>query len=154
MTVPKFPPLWVKPAASLAAPNEDIPVNKFCASAFPDYEGELVIVTSKTCRDLSPDEASQYILGYTIGNDLTCRFHQIPQHGGGQFMFSKGFDKFAPIGPVLVSPEIYGNGSEVELKTRVNGEVRQRIKIADGMIWNPAQIISHMSQGKGPKAFF
>jgi len=120
-------------------------VNKFCASAFPDYEGELVVVTSKTCRDVSPEEAHRYILGYTIGNDLTCRYYQIPQYGGGQYMFAKGFDKFAPIGPVLVSPEVYGQGAE--LTTRVNGEVRQHIKIGEGLTWTPEQIISHMSQG-------
>jgi 2-keto-4-pentenoate hydratase/2-oxohepta-3-ene-1,7-dioic acid hydratase in catechol pathway len=46
----KYPPLWTKPAASLADPGEDIPLDEFCALSFPDYEGELVFVTSRDAK--------------------------------------------------------------------------------------------------------
>ncbi|KAJ3454798.1 hypothetical protein MRS44_013398 [Fusarium solani] len=95
--VTEHPPLWTKPAASLANPDEDITISKFCAAILPDYEGELVFVTSRDCRDVGPDEAESYILGYTIGNDISCRLFQLPEKSGGQFFFAEAFDKFAPI---------------------------------------------------------
>jgi 2-keto-4-pentenoate hydratase/2-oxohepta-3-ene-1,7-dioic acid hydratase in catechol pathway len=62
-------------------------------------QGELVFVTSRECRDITPDQAHEYILGYTVGNDLSCRFFQLPEQSGGQFFYAKAFDKFAPIEP-------------------------------------------------------
>ncbi|KAB5511190.1 hypothetical protein GE09DRAFT_979848, partial [Coniochaeta sp. 2T2.1] len=61
--VTEHPQLWTKPAASLANPDEDIVINKYCAASLPDYEGELVSVTCRECRDVRPDEAESYILG-------------------------------------------------------------------------------------------
>jgi 2-keto-4-pentenoate hydratase/2-oxohepta-3-ene-1,7-dioic acid hydratase in catechol pathway len=146
--VPKYPPLWTKPATSLADPDESIPITPFCATSLLDYEGELVFVTSKECKNISVAEAESYILGYTNGNDLSCRFFQLPNHSGGQFFFAKAFDKFAPIGPYLVSSEKYkATAGGRRLKTRVNGAVVQDVEIAKDMIFDPATISSHMSQG-------
>lgn len=113
-----------------------------------DFEGELVFVTRKACKDVTPDEADDYILGYTIGNDLSCRYFQLSSNSGGQFFFAKAFDKFAPIGPLLLSTKEYNktaNGRK--LQTRVNGKVVQHVELAKDMIFSPAQILSHMSQG-------
>ncbi|KAG4429946.1 hypothetical protein IFR05_014569 [Cadophora sp. M221] len=148
LKIPAAPPLWTKPATSLANPDEDIPMNKFCASTLPDYEAELVFITSRTCKDITPEQASDYILGYTVGNDLSCRLHQLPDQAGGQFFFAKAFDKFAPIGPVLVSPKIFETIDNPTLIMRVNGEVRQNTLIQGGdMIFSPEQVLSRMSQG-------
>lgn len=148
LSVTKYPPLWTKPAASLADPGETIPINQFCATSLLDYEGELVFVTSKECKDLTPKEAESCILGYTIGNDLSCRFFQLQPNSGGQFFYAKAFDKFAPIGPVLVSSERYEAAAKGRrLVTRVNGVVKQDSEMAKDMVFTPAQILSHMSQG-------
>jgi 2-keto-4-pentenoate hydratase/2-oxohepta-3-ene-1,7-dioic acid hydratase in catechol pathway len=109
-----------------------------------------VFVTSKECRDLSPKEAKNYILGYTVGNDLSCRLFQLPQNSAGQFFFAKAFDKFAPIGPTLISPEVFANGASCTAVTRVNGEVCQTADFVKDMIFSPETILSHMSQGKEP----
>ncbi|KAJ6096513.1 hypothetical protein N7486_007259 [Penicillium sp. IBT 16267x] len=146
LPIPSYPPLWTKPAASLAHPNDDIPVNDFCAKSLLDYEGELVFVTSAECRDISPKEAEDYILGYTVGNDLSCRMFQLPQNSGGQFYFAKAFDRFAPIGPTLISPKLFKSG-DFNLVTKVNGEVRQRADFQKDMIFSSEKILSHMSQG-------
>ena len=64
----------------------------------------------KTGKDISVSEAAQYIAGYTVCNDLSNRMWQKdPKFAGGlpQWCFSKGFDKFAPIGPVIVSVKVY-----------------------------------------------
>ncbi|CEJ58408.1 Putative Remark: ORF contains 1 frameshift [Penicillium brasilianum] len=147
LSIPAHPPVWTKPAAALSAPNESIPVSRFCASHLPDWEGELVFVTSRECRDVTPEEASSYILGYTVGNDLSCRFFQLPEQSGGQFFYAKAFDKFAPIGPALASPDTFNNGkSTATLVTRINGEVKQNTIIQNDMVYTPEQVLSWMSQ--------
>lgn len=149
LAVPKYPPLWTKPPASLADPEEVIPVNEFCATSLLDYEGELVFITSRACKDIKASEADDYILGYTIGNDLSCRFFQMPDKSGGQFFFAKAFDKFAPMGPMLVGAKSYNEtNAGRRLRTRVNGKVVQDVAIDEDMIFTPAQVLSHMSQGK------
>jgi 2-keto-4-pentenoate hydratase/2-oxohepta-3-ene-1,7-dioic acid hydratase in catechol pathway len=110
-------------------------------------QGELVFVTSKEAKNVPISEAKDYILGYTIGNDLSCRLYQINRYSAGQFFFAKAFDKFAPIGPTLISPEIFGDGSSFTVVTKVNGEVRQKAEFTKDLIFSPERILSHMSQG-------
>ena len=148
LAITKAAPLWTKPCAALAAPDEDIPISSFCAANGLDWEGELVFVTSETVRDMSPEQASDYILGYTVGNDLSCRLQQMQEMCGGQFFYSKAFDKFAPIGPVLESAASFGaKGKSLRLVTRVNGEAMQDAEYQSDMIWTPAELLSRMSQG-------
>ncbi|KAJ9192283.1 hypothetical protein DTO164E3_8422 [Paecilomyces variotii] len=147
LNVPANPPVWTKPAAALSSPNETIPVSRFCASHLPDWEGELVFVTSRECRSVTPEEASSYILGYTIGNDISCRFFQLPEQSGGQFFYAKAFDKFAPVGPVLVHPSVFAKSrKEARLVTRINGEVKQDTSFEKDMIYQPERVLSWMSQ--------
>jgi 2-keto-4-pentenoate hydratase/2-oxohepta-3-ene-1,7-dioic acid hydratase in catechol pathway len=124
-------------------------VNEFCATSLLDYEGELVFVTSKEAKNVTRAEAASYILGYTIGNDLSCRMFQLAKNSGGQFFFAKAFDKFAPLGPVLISQKQYeATARGRKLTTRVNGEVVQDVELAKDMIFSAEQILSHMSQGE------
>ncbi|RAO70945.1 uncharacterized protein BHQ10_006957 [Talaromyces amestolkiae] len=146
LNVPMNPPVWSKPCASLASPEEEISMSRYCASNFPDWEGELVFVTSRECRDVTPDEAESCILGYTIGNDLSCRIFQMAEQNAGQFFYAKAFDKFAPIGPVLVSPDVFRVDENTKLTTRVNGQIMQDTQIARDRIFSPAQVLSFMSQ--------
>ncbi|EWY79782.1 hypothetical protein FOYG_17072 [Fusarium oxysporum NRRL 32931] len=147
LSIPSYPPLWTKPPASIAHPSEDIPINDFCAKSLLDYEGELVFVTSKECRDVTPEDAKDYILGYTVGNDLSCRLFQLPKNSGGQFFFAKAFDEFALIGPTLISPEVFASSPSFTIITRVNGEIRQEADLRKDMIFRPEAVLSHMSQG-------
>ena len=115
---------------------------------FVGGQGELVFITSKEAKNVPISEAKDYILGYTIGNDLSCRMYQVDRYSAGQFFFAKAFDKFAPIGPTLISPEIFGNGSSFTVVTKVNGEVRQTAEFTKDLIFSPERILSHMSQGR------
>ncbi|OKP11149.1 Apoptosis-inducing factor 2 [Penicillium subrubescens] len=129
--------------------SQHYPISRFCASHLPGWEnqGELVFVTSRECRDITPEEASEYILGYTIGNDLSCRFFQLPEQSGGRFFYAMDLDKFAPIGSVLVSPTIFAKETaSTSLVTRINGEVKQNTVIEKDMIFFPDEILSWMSQ--------
>lgn len=105
-----------------------------------------MFVTSQQCRDISPEEAKSYILGYTVGNDLSCRKFQLQQNSGGQFFFAKAFDRFAPIGPSLISPELFQRDT-FQAITRVNGHLRQKAEFQKDLIFSPEKILSHMSQG-------
>lgn len=67
---------------------------------------------------------------------------------GGQFFFAKAFDKFAPIGPTLISPEIFANSTSFIVTTKVNGEIRQEANLKKDMIFSPETVLSHMSQGE------
>lgn len=117
---------------------------------------ELHLASLLTEKNLAPKpptigtvlQAESHILGYTVGNDLSCRFFQLPNNSGGQFYFAKAFDKFAPIGPALVSPKHFDAGASTRrLTTKVNGKIVQDTLIAEDMIFSLAQILSQMSQG-------
>ncbi|KAF7189655.1 Fumarylacetoacetate hydrolase domain-containing protein 2 [Pseudocercospora fuligena] len=147
LPIPKNPPLWLKPAAALANPDDEIPINKFCAESLLDYEGELVFITSRPCKDVTPEEAKDCILGYTLGNDISCRKFQMKEEQGGQFFFAKGFDKFAPIGPALLHPSIFHKSGSTRMTTSIDGEVLQDAKVPEDMVASPEGILSFMSIG-------
>jgi 2-keto-4-pentenoate hydratase/2-oxohepta-3-ene-1,7-dioic acid hydratase in catechol pathway len=113
---------------------------------FLGFEGELTIVTSKAAKNVSVEDAPSYILGYTIGNDLTARHFQAPASGGGQFSYAKSFDEFAPLGPALISSPAFGEVVKNKIKTSINGRVVQDSPL--DLIWGPAELVSFLSQGR------
>ncbi|KAL9572036.1 hypothetical protein ACKAV7_003753 [Fusarium commune] len=72
---------------------------------------------------------------------------KLPEQCGRQFYFAKAFDKFPPIGPTLVHPEVIGQGEGLKLITRLNGDTVQEAEFMKDLIWKPAEILSWMSQG-------
>jgi 2-keto-4-pentenoate hydratase/2-oxohepta-3-ene-1,7-dioic acid hydratase in catechol pathway len=83
------------------------------------------------------------------GNDLSCRrWQRNPQYAGNvpQWCFSKGFDNFAPVGPMIVSPSILGAAAKQSLHTLVNNEVRQASDTSD-LLFGVRRIVSFLSQG-------
>lgn len=101
----------------------------------------------KPVKDL-PESANplDYVLGYTVGNDVSSRWWQIPDQSAGQHGYAKSFDKFAPIGPILVSTKVIPDPSQLTLTTKVNGEQRQQTK-TDDLIFDVPEIIRHLSRG-------
>lgn len=103
----------------------------------------------KTGKDIPTAEALSYVLGYATANDLSARtWQRDPAYAGSvpQWCFSKGFDKFAPLGPLLISPRVVNDGSGLRLTTLVNGEVRQDSNTND-LLFNVPAIVSFLSQG-------
>jgi 2-keto-4-pentenoate hydratase/2-oxohepta-3-ene-1,7-dioic acid hydratase in catechol pathway len=91
----------------------------------------------------------EYIAGYAPSNDVSARTWQRDlAYAGGvpQWCFAKGFDKFAPIGPMLVSPSVVGAADNLLLQTFVNGEERQNTN-TDDLLFNVRAIVSFLSQG-------
>ncbi|KAK3897734.1 hypothetical protein C8A05DRAFT_47747 [Staphylotrichum tortipilum] len=143
---PPYPSIFIKPRASVAGFAEDIPIPKLAQDERLDYEGELCIVIGKTGKDIPPSSALSHIAGFVSSNDVSARkWQRDPAYAGG-WCFSKGFDKFAPLGPLLVSPKIVGNAGNLRLQTLVNGEVRQDTNTSD-LLFNTEKIVSFISQG-------
>ena len=107
-----------------------------------DYEAELVAVIGKPAREVSEAEALDYVFGYTCGNDLSTRDLQFAR--GGQWLLSKTFDGFAPVGPCLVPAGELDPGA-LDISSTVNGAVRQSSNTGD-MIFSLAQIIADLSR--------
>lgn len=87
-----------------------------------DYESELAVVIGKTCKDVSEEDALDYVLGYTAANDVSSRASQFSQT---QWCFSKGFDGSCPLGPTLVSKELIPDASKLRVRGLKNGDVMQ-----------------------------
>jgi 2-keto-4-pentenoate hydratase/2-oxohepta-3-ene-1,7-dioic acid hydratase in catechol pathway len=110
-----------------------------------DYECELVAIIGRACSSVSESSALSYVLGYSIGNDVSHRDWQI-KHGGGQWSLGKGFDGWAPYGPGIVHADLIPNPQNLRIFTKVNGEGRQDSNTQD-MIFGVAKTIAFLSQG-------
>ncbi|KAF5581448.1 5-carboxymethyl-2-hydroxymuconate isomerase [Fusarium pseudoanthophilum] len=148
-TPPPHPSIFIKPSRSITGWNDDIHIPKIAQRDQLDYEGELAIVIGREGKDISAEDALSYVAGYTVANDVSARtWQRDPKFAGEvpQWCFSKGFDSFAPLGPVLVSPSVLGAADDLTLQTKVNGEVRQEANTSD-LVFDVKRIIAFMSQG-------
>ncbi|KAH9006779.1 fumarylacetoacetate hydrolase [Lactarius hatsudake] len=146
MKKPNAPILFYKPPTAITGPNAPLTIPRAAqpvSKHIPDYEVELTVVIGKAAKDVSEKEALDYVLGYTAGNDVSFRFHQM---NVSQWDFSKGFDNTAPIGPCLVAASAIPDPQTLSLKAVVNGQVLQDGTTAD-QIFNVRQIIAFLSQG-------
>lgn len=128
--LPPHPSVFTKPSPAVAGHLDDIPIPKI-AQEQCDYEGELTIVIGRDAKNVSEDDALDYVAAYTVGNDVSARdWQREPSKAGGvpQWTFSKSFDKYAPLGPVLVSPKLLGAADKQDLRTLVNDEPEPRQK--------------------------
>ena len=115
--VPKIPLLFLKPPSSIINPGETIILPP--QSKQVEHEGELVIVIGKRARNVTAEEAKNYIYGYTIGNDVTARDLQ---RSDDQWTRAKGFDTFCPFGPWI---DTDFDISDALITCKVSGEPRQ-----------------------------
>ena len=110
-----------------------------------DYEAELVIVLGKRGKFIGEDKASEYIFGYTCGNDLSVRDVQFPPlHKYPQYLLGKTFDGMCPIGPYLVTSDSI-DPSNLTVKCKVNGEVRSSGSTSE-LRFSCAKLVSYISQ--------
>jgi 2-keto-4-pentenoate hydratase/2-oxohepta-3-ene-1,7-dioic acid hydratase in catechol pathway len=143
--IPEFPVLFFKNTASLQHPNMPIELSPALNSEKVDYEGELVVVIKKDCKNVPRTQAVDYILGYTCGNDVSARDWQ-KHWGGSQWCRGKSFDTFAPLGPCLVTVDELTEPHNLRLRTLVNGKVLQDTSTND-MIFDIPTLIEFLSAG-------
>ncbi|PGH27560.1 hypothetical protein AJ80_00802 [Polytolypa hystricis UAMH7299] len=145
MALPTVPPVFLKPATSLADPwpAPSILPKITQADNTGDYEAEMVIVIGRDAKNVSEADALQYVLGYTAANDISSRTSQFAQ---SQWCFSKGFDTSCPIGPVVVSPSLVPDPSKLHIRGLKNNQVLQDSSL-DDLIFTVPQLISFLTQG-------
>ncbi|MFE4428048.1 fumarylacetoacetate hydrolase family protein [Peribacillus butanolivorans] len=140
MEPPTSPVIFSKYANAIVGHNDviEIPIN----SKEVDFEAELAIVIGKKAKNVSEEEANDYVFGYTIMNDISARDLQFQD---GQWSRGKTADTFAPIGPVVVTHDEVGDPHELAISLELNGEMMQDSNTSN-LIFTVPQIISFLSQ--------
>lgn len=139
MDLPENPVIFSKFNNALAAHRQMVKIPETTQQM--DYEAELVMVIGKTAKNVTREEALNFVFGYTVGNDLSARDLQFRTP---QWLLGKTCDHFAPTGPVLVTADEIDPNS-LSISCKVNGEIKQSSSTKD-MIFDCATIISYLSQ--------
>jgi len=139
MPVPDAPVLFVKTKNAITGPDEAI-VLPAMAPDEVDYEAELVIVIGRQCKNVPREEALDFVLGYTCGNDVSARDCQLRLDK--QWARGKCFDTFAPIGPWIATDL---NADNLGIRLVLNGEVMQQSNTSD-MVFSCAELVSYLSR--------
>lgn len=144
--LPRYPILFMKNPAAVAHPGDPILLPPSCQSPPQvDYEAELVVVIGRAAKDVAVERALEYVLGYTIGNDVSARRWQ-KEAGGGQWVRGKSFDTFCPLGPVLVTCDEIPDPQNLAITCRLNGVTMQEGNTRD-MLFPVAELIAYLSSG-------
>lgn len=138
--IPEFPVLFSKFTNALASHDSVIPLPS--ASNEVDYEAELAIVIGKEASNVGVEEALSFVYGYCAADDLSARDLQLRT---SQWLLGKTCDRFAPLGPYLVTAEEVGDPNLLSIRCTVNGEVRQQSNTSD-MIFRCDEIVSYISR--------
>ena len=140
LEIPPFPMIFTKHSTCISGPKSDICMK----SDMVDYEAELVFVIGKGGKDISKEDAWQHVAGLCVGQDISDRpvqFHATPP----QFNLGKSFDTFGPIGPYLVSTDLFDNKESLKLQCWVNDELRQET-LTNDLIFDIPYLISYISE--------
>ncbi len=109
-----------------------------------DYEAELVVVIGRTGRRIPRERAFDYVGGYAVGHDVSARDWQLNKPGK-QWMAGKTFDTFAPVGPVLVTPDEIDDPHKLGIRLRLNGQTMQDSSTSQ-LIFGVDELIAYLSQ--------
>ena len=136
--LPAAPTYFHKPITALNSHRGAVVRPRGCR--WLNYEGEIVIVIGRTCRNVSPQEAGDYIAGYTVGNDYGL--HDFRDTDAGSMLRVKGSDTLAPVGPGLVTDWDFRGKT---LRTLVNGSVVQEAS-TDEMEWDMHYLVADIAR--------
>jgi len=136
--LPAAPTYFHKPITALNSHNGDVVRPEGCK--WLNYEGEIVIVIGKICRNVAPEDAGDYIAGYTVGNDFGL--HDFRDTDAGSMLRVKGSDTLAPVGPGLVTDWDFHNKM---IRTFVNGAVVQEDN-TDNMEWDMHYLVADIAR--------
>lgn len=139
MDLPETPLVFTKFPSCIVGPVTDLELRSETA----DWEVELVVAIGRTARDVSADSAWDHVLGLTVGQDISDRrlqFAAKPPH----FDLGKSRDGYGPTGPVLVSPDLVPDPSDLALSCAVNGVVKQDSRTSD-LIFDVGELIAYLS---------
>jgi 2-keto-4-pentenoate hydratase/2-oxohepta-3-ene-1,7-dioic acid hydratase in catechol pathway len=141
--VPEYPVVFMKATTAVQNPGDPIVLPRHLRSDEVDYECELAVVIGKHCKNVSRENALDYVLGYTCANDVSARDWQI-KRGGSQWCRGKTFDTFAPLGPCLVWKDEIPDPGALKIRTILNGQVMQDSPCND-FIFEVPSVIAFLS---------
>ncbi|MGN5634802.1 fumarylacetoacetate hydrolase family protein [Streptomyces sp. AC154] len=141
LATPEVPLAFVKTAHTLTGPTAPVSVPRGTTEQL-DWEAELAVVIGRTARDVTVEEASSYIFGYTVANDVSARDAQFSDV---QWFRGKNFDGFCPLGPWIVSASEVSDPQDLAISARVNGAIVQDSSTKE-MIFGVAETISYLSR--------
>ncbi len=141
--LPEYPVLFVKGPNTLQNPGDPILLPTYLRSDEVDYECELAVVIGKECKNVSAENALDYVFGYTCANDVSARDWQLAK-GGSQWSRGKFFDTFAPLGPCITTADEIPNPNALAIRTILNDEVVQDWR-TDDMIFDVPTLVSFLS---------
>lgn len=136
--LPPAPTYFHKPITSLTSHQSNVVRPE--GTEWLNYEGEIAIVIGKTCRNISPEEAGDYIAGYSVANDYGL--HDFRDTDAGSMLRVKGSDTLCPVGPGLVTDWDFHNK---QIQTIVNGEVKQDASTAE-MKWDMHYLVADIAR--------
>jgi 2-keto-4-pentenoate hydratase/2-oxohepta-3-ene-1,7-dioic acid hydratase in catechol pathway len=134
------PVIFIKPRTALNDPFNDVICPSFVERL--DYEAELAVIIGKNSKNIEPGNAADCIFGYTILHDVSARDIQFKDK---QFTRGKGIDTFAPCGPWITTKDEIDNPQNLQIVTKVNGEIRQNSS-SSKMVISIERIISSLSK--------
>lgn len=142
--IPKHPMLFIKAGNTLNDPGGVIPIPR--RSSDIDYEAELaVVIGPHAAKNVSREDALNYVFGYTCANDVSARDWQRNKDlGGGQFARGKSFDGFCPLGPCIVTRDEIPDPNALKIRCELNGQIMQDHTTAD-MIFDVPALIESLS---------
>ena len=139
--LPEEPMLFSKFPTTITGPGDDVVWDPDYTSQV-DYEAELVVVIGREAKDVSADEAEEYVAGITAGNDVSARDLQ---HSDEQWVRGKSLDTFGPTGPALVTLDEVGDPHDLDIWTEVNGERLQHSATSD-LIFDVDELVAFCSR--------
>jgi 2-keto-4-pentenoate hydratase/2-oxohepta-3-ene-1,7-dioic acid hydratase in catechol pathway len=140
LTPSNEPVIFIKPRTTLNHPFNDVVCPSFVERL--DYEAELAVIIGKNTKDIEPENASDCIFGYTILHDVSARDIQFKDK---QFTRGKSIDTFAPCGPWITTKDEIDDPQNLQIVTKVNGEIRQNSS-SSKMVISIEKIISSLSK--------
>lgn len=134
---PTSPLLFLKPNTSVIGPDDPIVLPDYSENVH--HEAELAVVIGRVCRNITPEQAEQYIFGYTAANDVTARD---VQRTDKTWTRGKGFDSSCPLGPWIVTDL---DVDDLAIRARVDGELRQDGRTRD-LIFDVPTLVAYASE--------
>lgn len=145
LKIPRYPVLFMKNPASINNPGDPVVIPKSCLNPPEvDYEAELAVIIGKTAKNVSAEQALNYVFGYTIANDVSARRWQ-KKAGSMQWSRSKSFDTFCPLGPAIITADEIPDPQNLQIKCNLNDKVMQDA-VTSNMIFSVAEIIEYLSE--------
>lgn len=141
LELPTVPLVFTKFTSSIIGDNDDIEFDATVTERV-DWEVELVAVVGKTMRNVPKHHALEYVFGYTVANDVSARDVQFSD---GQWIRGKSLDTFCPLGPFIVTADEIPDPQNLQLWTRVNGEIVQQSTTSE-MIFDVATLLEFCSR--------